>query len=198
MPQHKTLSTLLTAPKKSDVLRSGNEVAIAGLEKFDLNYLIKVEYRMYQAEVVQVWDIGGTTDPVIVADTKYTVKIVTPVQEAGLDGIREAVYSYTAPSTLLSSDEPGDRDLAYTALAKSINDDSENFVVATVTATGQKMTITDDAKYYPASTAVRGGASGVYLTAGFVESTHLELITAAVYEFGSGTRMVDDVPVLAP
>ena len=57
---------------------------------------------------------------------------------------------------------------------------------------GIGMRITDDAGYYPA-TGPRKGKNTVMLTKGFVQATHLVQTTAAVYGFGMGARLLDDV-----
>jgi hypothetical protein len=184
MKVHK--SNLLTTSLRSDWMVSGGKLRVAGLDPIKVADIINIQHKRAKAEVVQLYTIGTTT-PTIVAGQAYEIQIFTPGKTEGANNVPKT-YRYVAPETL-SGVAATDRNLAYTALAAQINADARNFVVATanVGGSGVSMTIADDAGYFPARPATRGGASNIALTAGFVEGTHLVKTTTAVYGFGVGT-----------
>lgn len=196
-------AALLTTSAKTDVKRSGGKLSVTGLKTVRLSDLIEVEHRLYRAEVAQVYTIGGTTDPTITASTQYILRIGYPYLD-GSEGSQLHVVkvAHTTPATL-SGVAATDRQNVYDALAAKINDNSALKVTADPGTGGTAMTITDDGDYFANRPNAPRGASVVKMSpdpsgGGFEESVHLELTTAAVYQFGEGTRLAEDDPSTDP
>jgi hypothetical protein len=194
-----TKVNLLTTSDKNDILVSGGVIKVSGLRDIRLADLISLDIRNQQDEVVQVMTIGGTTDPTITASTKYIVKVgnTRKRNEGAQDSFR--TYAYTSPATLTGT-AADDRQDVYDNLATLINNDTSADWSANAGSGGTSMTITDDADYYKNG---RKGASSVFTPknsdgTGFIQATHLEESTSAVYAFGVGADIAAKAPVIDP
>lgn len=183
-------SALLTSSTKNDVLRSGGDVSITGLNVFKAGSLLAVDHRIYKAEVRQLVtiDVASLT---YAASKVYT--ILAGNTRHGLEGGQSSLrkYSYSSPADItgLTSEEVVD------ALIARINDQTGNFITATKTD-ADTFTIQDDAGYYPARPATRVGATQYKLVDDLKSGTGATIVitTAGVPGYGVGTRMLEDKP----
>jgi hypothetical protein len=199
-------SALLKTSAATDVKRSAGKVAITGLQEFLFKNLVSAQQKYYRAEVVQVATAGaGSYTPA--GGTPYKIKLIN--EAFGREGSKmayEKTYTYTTPSdiTVLGATEALQREAIHVALIADINADARNFVVAATLAGGTGFTITDDAGYYPpmlnGATNGRQGAPIVIAAtnadgSGFATSS-CTITTAAVYSYGVGTTMANNVAVM--
>ncbi len=142
--------------------------------------------------------------------TKYTYKLIsTAYAREGNKQVNEKKYSYVTPTdiTILGATAALQREAIHLDLIAKINADARNNVSAATSTGGAGFTITDDAGYYPArlngASNGREGATIVLAVtnpdgSGFVNSTATTTVTtAAVYAWGVGSRMVNDITVMS-
>jgi hypothetical protein len=200
-------TALLKTSAATDVKSSGVNIDITGLDSIYRPNILKINHFRYRAEVVKVETIG-TTAPTPLASTRYIVEITdaTSKREGHSNAIVPRRYSYKTPADLteIGSTAALQREYIYGQIITAMNNDSANNIVAASLTGGAGFTITDDAGYYPAKTAggqnPREGKSSIFLPKddngrGFVDATHRVLTTDAVYQFGEGTRLVQDAPI---
>lgn len=185
-------SAVLTSTTKSDVLRSGGEVAITDLWPFKIKDLIAADYRIYRAEVAQVLTLS-ITNVTPAAYGKYSVLLgnVRHEHEGGPEHLRK--YSYVGGSSAPTKAQIVD------GLAARINADTGNYVTA-VSDGIDKITITDDAGYYPARPSSRTGPTEYKLIDDLDSSSGatMTVTTPGVVSYGEGQRLIDDEPVIEP
>lgn len=204
----RTRTALLRTSAATDVKSSGAEISITGLDSIFGKNILKISHYRYRAEVVKVETIGGTA-PTPLASTRYIVEISdnTSKREGHSNAIVPKKYSYKTPADLteIGSTAALQREYIYGKIITDINNDTANNVVAVSLTGGAGFTITDDSGYYPAKTAggqnPREGKTTIFLPKdengrGFVDSTHRVLTTDATYQFGEGTRLAQDAPVV--
>ena len=199
-------SALLKTSAKTDVKMSGGLVKITGLNDIKLSNLVDVKQLMYKAEVVQVataldfsyTPVGGIT---------YGVTLTSPAfSKSGNRMNTERRYRIKTPDTItdLGATAAIQRENIHAQLVTLINADPTNFVTAVTVGSGNGITVTDEAGYYPArlngASNGREGATGVLNTRSAGSSSwqnEATVTTAAVYEFGVGTRLAQDTPIFA-
>lgn len=206
MKTAKDKTALLKTSSINDVKRSAGKVAITGLQEVFEKDIISIRQFKDKAEVSKVETIGASYTPT--GSTTYIVEISLPgTRYHGITNSIPKRYPYVTPAAItdLGATAALQREAINVALVAKINADSSNYVAAATLGTGTGFTITDDAGYFPAKSAAgqshRGGASVVKLAKdinglGFVDSTDRTVSTAAVYSFGIGSRMDDDIPVV--
>lgn len=208
MRNARTRTALLRTSAATDVLRSGGNITVTGLEPIFGPDILKAVQFKYRAEVVKVETIGGSSwTPT--ASTKYIVEISdhTSSREGHSNSVEPRRYIYKTPADLteMGATAALQREYVHGQLITKINNDSANNVVAATLGTGTGFTITDDAGYYPAKTASgqnpREGKTTIRLAKdengrGWADATYRVLTTDAVYQFGEGTRMISDIPVV--
>lgn len=200
-------TALLITSAATDVQRSGVAINITGLDPISERNLIKIMQIKYRAEVSKVETIGATYTPV--AATGYIVEIADPTssRESHSNSVVPTQYTYNTPAdiTTLGATAALQREAINAALVVKINADSAKNITAVSLGTGTGFTLTDNAGYYPAKTAgginPRAGKSTILVVAdrngrGFVDATDRVLTTDAVYQFGEGTRLLKDAPVV--
>lgn len=199
-------SVLLKTSSAADVQCGGGLVAITGFgETVAKKDIISAQQIKYRAEVVQVVYIGET-DFNPVADTEYTIAIGDP-NRAG-DGYQDNLYRYTyktqTPITLDGADAAAQRETIYLALLAKVNGQTPlNRAVATSAGSGDGLIITDSAGYYPVKSQSQTKARGANVVipcanpdgTGFAAS-NVRVATAAVYSFGVGAKLGQEVPVM--
>lgn len=201
-------SSLLKTSAATDVITSAGNLKITGLNSIRINDILDFKRIVAKTEVVQVYTVAPSTALYTpTAATTYTVSIGDPF--ATLQGYAGTVltYGYTTPANLTSIGATAalQREAITTALINEINADVRNYVVAASLGSGNGFTITDDAGYFPPNinggNGGRAGASLVQLDTNPDGSgwgaANLVLTTAAIYQFGQGTRMAQDQPILA-
>lgn len=203
----KTRSVLLKTTSGTDVQHTGDVLSITGLNP-GIRYTEVMSFNQVKsrAEVLQVkrLTIVGTTAPT--ANTLYKIVISSPLRKGeGWTGFKRE-YSYKTPAILLNIGATAalQNEFIVTSIVAKINADSSNMVIAATVGSGNGFTITDDAGYYPArsngGSGGRLGAPNVYTVtnadgSGWPTSV-MSTTTAAVYAYGVGTRMSQDMPVL--
>ncbi len=200
-------TALLKTSAATDVKSSGGIVDITGLDPISKKAIVKVLQFKYRAEVSKVETIGASYTPL--AATQYIITITDPTsaRESHSNAVVPRRYIYQTPATItdLGATAALQREAINSALVTKINADSGNNVTAASLLTGTGLTITDNAGYYPAKTAggisPRMGATSIYCpkdsnARGFADATDRAITTAAVYQFGEGTRLASDVPVV--
>lgn len=200
-------TALLKTSAATDVKRGGVQVDITGLGSIFEKDIIKIQQYRNRAEVVKVETIGNTSYTPA-ANTKYIVEIYDSARREGVANSnipRRYVYITPANITDIGATPALQRETIHAGLITKINLDSGNNVVAVTLGTGTGFTITDDAGYFPAKTAgginPRQGASIIHLAKdengrGFSDATDRTVTTAAVYQFGEGSRLSSDFPVV--
>jgi len=203
----KTRSVLLKTSSNNDVQHSGETLLITGLmDGIRFNDILDFKQINQRAEVVRVARVTvvGATAPT--TNTTYTISIKDPNRRSeGYTGYSRR-YSFTTPPVLttMGATAADQNEYITTRIVAAINADSSNFVSAATVTGGNGFTITDDAGYYPArlnggSGGRKGTSSIVAVTnsdgTGYVQSQIADT-TSAVYSFGNGTRMLQDMPVL--
>lgn len=199
-------SALLLTSVQSDVQRSGGVVSITGLPEVRYNEIRKIKQIKSRDEVVQVVTAGDTSYTPA-AGVRYAIEILDPeVKREGYQG-RTRVFGYTTPPTLttIGATAALQREYIHGKIVAQINlaTQTVNGVAASL-LTGTGFTFTDSAGYYPAnpnSGTSRKGANVVIAktnsdATGFT-SSDVTITTAAVYEFGIGTTLASNAPVIA-
>lgn len=202
-------TALLRTSAATDVVRSGGKIAITGLGDIYEKNITKATQFKYRAEVVKVETIGSSSYTPT-ASTTYIVEISdVGSRREGIPGSRvPRKYVYTTPATItdIGATAALQREYIHGKLITKINDDTSNNVVAVTLATGTGFTITDDAGYFPAKSAggqyPRGGKTTIRVSRdvnglGFSDSADRTVTTDATYQFGEGSRMDDDIPVIS-
>lgn len=116
-----------------------------------------IDKKIANVEVVQVFNVGKTTPPVIEANTKYQIKLGnTGNRREGAQSQLKA-YGYTSP-TILTGNPTIDRYNAYTSLSSKINQPGQNnfitaYPVESISYDGQTVNFT-------VGSVVTGGTSG--------------------------------------
>ncbi len=200
-------SVLLKTSTISDVQSSGGWLTITGCYPVKKSNILDFRQIKSKVEVVQVVKVGysGYTPT---ADTEYTIEINGfNVKREGYTGLKK-VYSYVTPSVLtnIGATAALQREFIHLNLVAKINADQAQGAVPVTAAsllTGTGITLTDDAGYYPANPSNgRQGASVIRLItnadgSGWLNNSLENIVTtAAVYSFGQGARMLQDMPVL--
>ncbi len=201
-------SILLKTSAATDVVSSGGNISITGLNTIRKASILDFKQIVAKAEVVQVYTVAGSAQLYTpTAATTYSISIGDPF--ATRQGYAGTVleYGYTTPAVLtdIGGTAALQREYITTQLIGEINADTRNNVLAATLSSGNGFTVTDDAGYYPANVnggTGRQGASLVTLDtnadgSGWSTSGNLTLTTAAIYQFGQGTRMAQDQPILA-
>lgn len=201
-------SVLLKTSSISSLLHSGGNVNIAGLDGGPIRYndILDVKQIKYRAEVSQVVTVADAlTAPS--ANTTYAIEVNVPsMRVKGWQGYKKK-YAYTTPSviTVIGASAALQREYINGQIIDKINNDPSNFLTAATLTGGAGFTLTDDAGYYPArvngASNGRGGATAIYAItnsdgSGWTTSSNVTVTTAAVYSFGEGSRMDDDIPVI--
>lgn len=199
----KNKSVLFNVSASSDVQYSGGEVLIAGLEPINLGRIINVSQINYRAEVPQVVTIGATAYTPT-ASTTYGVEIgdVSRRDHGYTESLKRYIYTTPADITTLGATAALQREAITLALIAKINAIASNFVVAATLTLGNGFTVTDDAGYFPYNRqgmTNRRGANTVRPFqnqdgTGFSAANYV-LTTAAVYEFGVGANLANNVAV---
>lgn len=200
-------SALLRTSASSDVQRSGGIVSITGFKPFRDRDVLSIKQINYRTEVVQVVTVGqGSYVPT--GSTTYTVMLINPA--FGREGNvlhTQRKYSYTTPVDItdLGATAALQREAIHGELITRLNANANSFVNAVTLAGGTGFTITDDAGYYPArvngADNGRRGATNVEVLrnpdgSGFPQTGNLSTTTSAVYAFGEGARLIQDIPVM--
>jgi len=203
----KTRSVLLKTSSNNDVQHSGGTLSITGLaDGIRYNDILDFKQIKQRAEVVRVSTVTVVAATAPTVNTTYTISIKDPNRRSeGYTGYSRR-YAFTTPPVLTTMGATAALQNEYITLrlVAAINEDSSNFVSATSLLLGTGFTITDDAGYYPArlnggSGGRKGTSSIVAVTnadgTGYVQSQIADT-TSAVYSFGNGARMLQDMPVL--
>lgn len=203
----KTRSVLLKTSSGNDVQYSGGKLSITGLaDGIRYNDILDFKQIKQRAEVVRVSTVTVVAATAPTVNTTYTISIKDPNRKGeGWTGYSRK-YAFTTPPVLatMGATAAFQNEYITTKLVAAINADSSNFVSAASLLLGTGFTITDDAGYYPArlnggSGGRKGTSSIVAITnsdgTGYVQSQIADT-TRAVYSFGDGTRMLQDMPVL--
>jgi len=187
-------TALLITSSQADVLRSGVNVNITGLDPFSERNLIKIQQYKSRAEVVKVETVTyGSYVPT--AATSYIIQITDPTsnRESQSNAVVPRQYIYKAPASLLTIGATTALQLeAITAaLLLKVNADSNNNVTMATSGSGLGFTLTDATGYYPPKTAngqnPRMGATDIFLDLddnmnGFVDATLRAITTTPVYQ----------------
>jgi hypothetical protein len=204
--RNKSRSVLLKTSSISSLLHSGSDVTIAGLDGGPIRYndILDIKQVKQRAEVPQVVTGGITYTPT--ANTTYAIEVYLSSQKVkGWQGFKKK-YGYTTPSvlTVIGANAAAQREYINGKIVDAINADAANFMTAASLGGGTGITLTDDAGYFPArlngASNGRGGAAAVITItnsdgSGFV-AADFSVTTDAVYGFGDGTRMANDIPVI--
>lgn len=198
MDSRLTKVALLTTSDRNDLRMSKGSVFIPGLNSMRKDDIIDAFPILQQDEVSQVVTIGGTTDPTITADTVYIIAISQAGERVSGFQDSQRLFKHRTPATL-SGNAATDRQNVYDSLATKINAASDLNITASAGTGGTAMTLTDDAGYYANG---RLGASAIDLLLdadglGFIDATHKEVSTDAVYAFGVGADLLNDNPVIS-
>ncbi len=199
-------SVLLKTSSGNDVQHSGGVISITGLPEIRHNELRKIRQIKYRAEVVQVVTMGDSSYTPT-ANTRYAIEVLD--MEAKREGYtgHSRVFGYTTPPVLttIGSTAALQREFIHGKIIAQLNLATAIINATAVTlGTGTGFTITDSAGYYPAnpnSGTSRMGANQIIPktnsdATGFTAADYT-LTTAAVYEFGNGTTMAANTPVIA-
>lgn len=199
-------TALLKTSAATDVKRGGTDISITGLDRIFEKDIVKIQQFRYRAEVVKVETIGVSYTPA--SSTKYIVEIYDSARREGVSNStapRRYIYLTPLNVTDLGGTAALQREAINAALVAKINADTANNVVAVSLGSGNGFTVTDDAGYFPPKTAAginpRYGASVIKLAKdengrGFNDATDRTITTAQVYQFGEGSRMASDIPVV--
>lgn len=197
-------SILFKTSAATDVQCSNGILTVAGLsgtKKTRISSIINIKYR---AEVVQVMTVGGTSFTPTGA-TQYTIEIgdVTRRRSGAQEQLKRYTYTTPADVTTLGATAALQREAISAALVVVINADTSNFVTAASVGSGNGITITDAAGYYPVfnqTQRIRNGASTVRPCQNMDDSgyqaTNIVTTTAAVYSFGIGADLANSIPVV--
>lgn len=199
-------SSLLKTSAATDVISVAGNLSITGLNTIRKSSILDFKRIVAKTEVVQVYTVGGGSYTPS-ASTTYSVTIGD--QNADIQGYTGNLlpYAYTTPAVLTSIGATAalQREYIHVQIIAAINANVRNNVLAATSGTGTGFTITDDAGYYPAN--INGGSGGrLGANQVFVNtnadgsgwgSTNISLTTSAIYQFGQGTRMAQDQPILA-
>lgn len=202
-------TVLLKTSAATDVKRGGDLVNITGLEEFSVKNLIKISQYKYRAEVVKVETIdAAATSPT--ANTTYIIEIsdVMSRTHGYNNGTAPKKYSFPTKSdlTVYGATAALQWEYIYGQLVSQINLDTSNNVVAASLGSGNGMTITDDAGYFPpkqsGGQSSREGKTTIKLALddngnGFVDSTDRVITTDATYAFGVGANLLANAPVVS-
>ncbi len=199
-------SVLLKTSSGNDVQHSGGVVSITGLPEIRYNELRKIRQIKYRAEVVQVVTIGDV-DYIPTANTRYAIEVLDlEAKREGYTGMSR-VFGYTTPPVLttIGSTAALQREYIHGKIIAQLNLASAIINLTAVTVgSGDGITITDTAGYYPAnpnSGTSRKGANQIIAktnsdATGFTQS-QIVITTPAVYEFGNGTTLAANAPIIA-
>jgi hypothetical protein len=199
----KTKITLLKTSSGADVVVTGNKVKITGLPEIRKQDVYDYSLKLANVEVSQVVTIGATAYTPA-GNTKYVIAIgdINRMDHSFTENLK--YYSYTTPSdiTTLGATAALQREAITLAIVAKVNAAAYNYVVAASLLLGTGFTITDKAGYFPYNRQGMNNRRGASLVrvitntdgTGFAK-TNISLTTAAVYAFGQGQDLLNDIPV---
>ncbi len=193
-------SVLLKTSAATDVLVSGNNVAISGLNAIARNSITGIKQFKYRAETVQVLTLTLTAETIVAGVIYQLTQNNVNVRQQGYTQ-NQYQYGHLATAAEIAVSQANARAAICTAIAAQINGNT-NFSYCTAVAVADAVTITDNAGYYPPrlqnANDNRKGATTLAYTGGFTSATTLVTTTAAIYQFGDGTWLSQNAVIFSP
>lgn len=198
-------SVLFRTSAASDIQCSNGNITVAGLPQGSISKknITGIFQSFYRAEVPQVVTVGATSYTPTGA-TPYKVLVYDPLRFEQSYSEAPIPYVVTTPNDVTTlGNAAAQREWISAALVEAINNDPSNHAVAVSLGSGNGFTVTDDGGYYPpfsqSMTNVKGPNVVLPVTnddgSGFA-STNVSVTTAAVYQFGVGSILASQKPVI--